>query len=77
MAILIMMLGWGIFIFFLIRPESEKPYGTIIREVDLLRQIVEAEQSLESIEKSGATHVSSIVPKEKKILKILKLFAKT
>ena len=41
LAVLFMMSGWMIFIFFLLRPESDKPYGTIIREVELLRHIVE------------------------------------
>ena len=39
-AILVMMTGWTIFTFFLLRPSAGRPYGTIIREVDLLRQIV-------------------------------------
>ena len=76
-AILCMMLGWVIFMVFLLRPESGKQYGTIIREVDLLRQIVEAEQDLESLEKTRKTQVLPIKVTENKILKILKRFAKT
>ncbi len=53
LAVLLMMASWMMFIFFLLRPESNKPYGTIIREVDLLRRIVEEEKQLVAIEKSG------------------------
>lgn len=52
LAILFMMAGWMMFIFFLLRPESDKPYGTIIREVELLRHIVDEEKQLVAIEKS-------------------------
>lgn len=76
-AILLMMFGWGIFMTLLLRPESTKEYGTIIHEVDLLRQIVEAEHDLESIEKTRKTQVLPIKSTERKILKILKRFAKT
>lgn len=40
------------FIFFLLRPESNKPYGTIIREVELLRRIMNEERELAAMEKS-------------------------
>ena len=50
-AVVIMMCGWGVFVFFMIRPEASKPYGTIIREVDLLRQIVDAEEKLQTLER--------------------------
>ncbi len=72
-----MMFGWTIFIFFLLRPSAGKPYGTIIREVDLLRQIVEAEHDLEEIERSGEARKIPNVTHEKKIKKLLKQFAKT
>jgi len=71
------MIGWAIFIFFLLRPESNKPYGTIIREVDLLRHIIEEEKQFAAIEKSGGSHILPIKATESKILKILKRFAKT
>ncbi len=51
LAVLFMMACWMMFIFFLLRPESNKPYGTIIREVELLRNIVEEEKQLAAIEK--------------------------
>ena len=76
LAILFMMAGWMMFIFFLLRPESDKPYGTIIREVELLRHIVDEEKQLVAIEKSGDSHTLPIKATEGKILKILKRFAK-
>jgi hypothetical protein len=53
LAIIIMMAAWSIFVFFLMRPSTSRPYGAIIREVDLLKQIAEAEQDLHSLEKTG------------------------
>jgi RsiW-degrading membrane proteinase PrsW (M82 family) len=76
-AILFMMFGWVVFIPFLLKRESEKPYGTIIREVDLLRTIVEAEKDLKHLETSGQAHILPTLPTEKKIMKILKQFAKS
>lgn len=76
LAVLFMMSGWMIFIFFLLRPESNKPYGTIIREVELLRHIVEEEKQLAAIEKSRDIKSLPIKATEGKILKILKRFAK-
>ena len=77
LAIIIMMTAWSIFIFFLIRPASSRPYGTIIREVDLLKQIAEAEQDLHSLEKTGkARTVAPVLPPQSKLVKFLKRFAK-
>lgn len=76
LAVLGMMTGWIIFIFVLLRPESNKPYGTIIREVYLLRNILEDERQLDAIEKSGKSHILPTKDTEAKILKILKRFAK-
>lgn len=58
-AIIIMMVAWALFVIFLLRPSSARPYGTIIREVDLLQQIVKAEENLHAIEKTGDSHTLS------------------
>ncbi len=49
LAIVGMMCGWGVLLYFIIRPENSRPYGTLIREVDLLRTIVDAEHNLRTI----------------------------
>lgn len=75
-AIVMMMGAWSIFIFFLIRPESSRPYGTIIREVDLLRQIAHAEENLHSLESTGQAHAVVPLPSVANIINYLKRFAK-
>lgn len=52
LSIVIMIAGWGIFITILFHPDAGKPYGAILREVSLLRDIVDAEHDLESLERS-------------------------
>lgn len=75
-SILLMMSAWSIFIVFLLRPSSGRPYGTIIREVDLLRQIVQAEEDLETLERSGGARGLFTLPLNWKSQKFLKRFAK-
>lgn len=74
-AILLMMGAWAIFVFFLLRPASGRPYGTIIREVGLLRQIADAEEDFQTLEKSGKAHTAS-GEKSEKTSKPRKRFAK-
>ena len=50
-AIILLMLLWSILLLFLARPSTAKQYGVIIKEVDLLRTIVDAEQNLQSLER--------------------------
>lgn len=77
-AIIIMMAAWSIFVFFLMRPSTSRPYGAIIREVDLLKQIAEAKEDLHSLERTGqARQMSPVLPAHSKIAKFLKRFAKT
>ncbi len=64
-AIIIMMVAWALFVIFLLRPSSARPYGTIIREVDLLQQIVKAEENLQTLEKTGEAHTLSTEKKRK------------
>jgi RsiW-degrading membrane proteinase PrsW (M82 family) len=76
-AVIIMMSAWAIFIFFLMRPSAARPYGTIIREVDLLKQIAEAEDDLQSLEKTGeARTIAPVLLPQSKLVKFLKRFAK-
>lgn len=76
-AIILMMFSWSVFACLLIRPAASRPYGTIIREVDLLKQIAEAEQDLHSLEKTGQSHsVAPMLVPETRIRKFLKRFAK-
>jgi hypothetical protein len=59
------------------RPSTSRPYGAIIREVDLLKQIAEAEQDLHSLEKTGqARQMAPVLPAHSRIAKFLKRFAK-
>lgn len=76
-AIVFMMVIWTMFIAFLLHPSTGRHYGAIIHEVDLLRQIINAESDLETIEKSGKARSMPDIVKGKKIKKILKQFAKT
>jgi len=76
LAIVIMMSSWTLFIFYLIRPASGRPYGTIIRKVDLLRQIVEAEECLDDLQKQTEPSDASTVPQKSKTRKSPKQFAK-
>ena len=71
-----MMGAWAIFVFFLLRPASGRPYGTIIREVGLLRQIVAAEEDFQTLEKSGKAHTTASGEKTEKETKPRKRFAK-
>ena len=77
MAIVIMMSVWTLFVFYLIRPASGRPYGTLIRKVDLLRQIVEAEESLDDLQKQTEPSHVSTMPQKPKTRKSTKRFAKT
>lgn len=45
-----MMAAWCFLGYYLLRPETKRPYGTLIREVDLMRQIAEAQEDLEELE---------------------------
>lgn len=76
LAVIFMMSGWMMFVFFLLRPETNKPYGTIIREVELLRRIISEEKQLVAMEKSRDIHLLPIKATEWRILKILKRFVK-
>lgn len=60
LAVIFMMSGWMMFVFFLLRPETNKPYGTIIREVELLRRIISEEKQLVAMEKSRDIHLLPI-----------------
>jgi RsiW-degrading membrane proteinase PrsW (M82 family) len=75
-AVIILMIVWSFFVFFLMRPESGRPYGTIIREVDLLRQIVDAESDLKMLEKTGEAHTMAAAFSPRKARKYRKRFAK-
>jgi len=73
-AVIVMVIGWSGLVFLLIRPASGKHYGTIIRELDLLKKIMQADRDLESIEQSRTEwdpHISL-----HRVSKILKRFAK-
>lgn len=70
LAIVMLMVSWSVFLTLLVRPESRRPYGDIIREMDLLQTITEARDDLEEIEKtthiitSGKTRKTPILRKQ-------------
>lgn len=72
-AIIVLMFCWSAFITVLVRPESRRPYGDIIREMDLLQTITDAREDLADIEK--ITHIS-MQDKRKKPQFTRKQFAK-
>ncbi len=68
-GIVFLLFLWGILVAFLLRPESNRPYGIMLRQFDLLRQIAEAKEDLEDLEESRSKSLSK--QKEK-----MKAFAK-
>ncbi|MBP6921042.1 PrsW family intramembrane metalloprotease, partial [Candidatus Gracilibacteria bacterium] len=52
LAIVMLTVCWSIFITVLVRPESRRPYGDILREMDLLQTITHAREDLEEMEKT-------------------------
>jgi len=58
-----LMVIWSLFIGVLVRPESRRPYGDIIREMDLLQTITEAREDLDEIEK--LTHTTGYKKQQK------------
>lgn len=73
LAIISLMVCWSLFITVLVRPESRRPYGNILREMVLLQTITDARENLADIEK--ITHIS-IAEKLKKPQFTRKQFAK-
>jgi RsiW-degrading membrane proteinase PrsW (M82 family) len=51
-AVIVMVGAWCLLGYYLMQPGSKRPYGIIIREVDLLRQIAEARDDLVNLEKT-------------------------
>lgn len=74
-AVIVMVGAWCILGYYLMQPGSKRPYGIIIREVDLLRQIAEARDNLVDLEQTK--HGIKKDPREKsKWSTLWKRFAK-
>jgi RsiW-degrading membrane proteinase PrsW (M82 family) len=65
---LVLMVTWSILIYICIRPGSRRPYGDIIREMDLLHTINDARHDLARIEHGTHDRVKRILRKKRKYL---------